>query len=355
MNGKDYSKIPANACTLVVGEFELGDNGENAKTAPYRMVARSGKPIEHPYWGRIVHDLAGMKTHKPRLTIDYVHDSKEVIGYLNHFDITSGDLVASGALVPFKDNDRATEVLFKSRAGVPYEASINFGGDGIKIEEVPEGFVTQVNGYELEGPAVVVREWPLRGVAVCPYGADMNTESMSFADGKQYAAKVFTTEPTNPTEETSMSDATVEVAAEVETPEAAIVEKIEQPVEQEVTEAAQAQAEPAVEVAETEGNELAEQPAEEQEAASEVEEPKAELSRTEFLRIVEEFGADVAAQTVKDGGDYTAALKLAYDNAKQRITALEKDKVSFMSKRAGTPAPIVGEPKEPAKLFKTGK
>ena len=117
MKNKDYTKIPAKACTLVVGEFELGENGENARSAPFRMQARSGKAIEHPYWGRIVHDLAGMKTHKSRLPIDYIHDSKEIIGYLNHFDITSGDLVASGALVPFKDNDRATEIVHKLKEG----------------------------------------------------------------------------------------------------------------------------------------------------------------------------------------------------------------------------------------------
>ena len=336
MTNKDFSKIPANACTLVVGEFELGENGENAKSAPMRLVARSGKAIEHPYWGRIVHDLAGMKTHKPRLPIDYVHDSKEVIGYLNKFDISSGDLVASGALVPFKDNDRATEVLFKSKSGVPYEASINFGGDGIKIEEVPEGFVTQVNGYELEGPAVVVREWPLRGVAVCPYGADMNTASNTFADGKEYAAKVIMTEPTNPTEETSMSDAAVEVVAEVETPDAAEMEQIETPVETESTEAQ------AVEVEEVEGDEVVEQPAAEPEAEpEEQEEPKAELSRTEFLAMVDEFGAEIATETVRQGGDYVAALKLALDKAKSEADQLREQVKNFSQRKSGNPAPVV--------------
>jgi hypothetical protein len=34
-----------------------------------------------------------------------------------------------------------------------------------------------VNGFQFAGPGIVIREWPLRGVAVCPYGADMNTRS----------------------------------------------------------------------------------------------------------------------------------------------------------------------------------
>jgi len=60
---------------------------------------------------------------------------------------------------------------------VPYEASINFGGSGIQVEEVAAGQAVPVNGYRFDGPGIVIREWPLRGVAVCPYGADMNTRS----------------------------------------------------------------------------------------------------------------------------------------------------------------------------------
>lgn len=170
-------KVPASALTMSVGDFVLGNNGGDAKTAPFKMVARSGQPIDHPYWGKIAHDLAGMTMHKARLPIDYAHDDAQVIGYANRFDISSGDLVATGALVPFSENDKASEVIFKARAGVPYEASINFGGPGIQIEEVAEGGLAQVNGYTFAGPGLIVRQWPLRGIAVCPYGADHRTST----------------------------------------------------------------------------------------------------------------------------------------------------------------------------------
>jgi len=183
--------IPANAARFTIGSFALGDNGENAKTAPVTLLARTGQPIEHWYWGRVVHDLAGMQLHKPRLPIDYCHDSTEIIGYLNKFDIESGDLEASGALVPFRQNDRATEIVHKAKQGVPYEASINFGGDGIKIQEIGENELAEVNGYELEGPATIIRQWPLRGVAVCPYGADMNTES-TFTNAAELSVAIIT-------------------------------------------------------------------------------------------------------------------------------------------------------------------
>jgi len=102
--------------------------------------------------------------------VDYVHAPGEVLGYLNHFDTSSGDLVASGALTPFTDGDRASEVIYKARQGVPYEASINFGGDGIKIEEVAAGQMAQVNGYTFDGPGIVVRQWPLRAWRSAPTG-----------------------------------------------------------------------------------------------------------------------------------------------------------------------------------------
>ena len=176
-SARQTGHVPASALRMVVGPFELGDNGEGAKSAPIRMKARTAQPVQHWFWGQVVHDMAGMHLHKDRLPIDYVHNPAEVIGYLNHFSAGADGLEVSGALVPYKDSDRASEIIHKARAGVPYEASINFGGPGIKVEEVAEGQAAQVNGYRFDGPGIIVREWPLRGVAVCPYGADMNTRS----------------------------------------------------------------------------------------------------------------------------------------------------------------------------------
>lgn len=349
-----FNQIPANACMLTVGEFELGDNGENAKSAPVKLVARSGKAIEHWFWGKVVHDLSGMHMHKPRLPIDYVHDSKEVIGYLNRFDITSGDLVTAGALVPFKESDRATEIIHKSREGVPYEASINFGGDGIKVEEVPEGFITEVNGAKFEGPGVIIREWPLRGVAICPYGADANTESSLLAgnNAKMFTASVISTVPKVAKKETEMSEKqeSVEVAATaVEEPKAEELEN-QETVEETPVEAKEDEAKEAVEADAVEADEKSE-------VEEKVEEIKPEMSRDEFLKIVEEFGNDIAIQIVRDGGDYQKAIKLAYDaTMKKNMELSEKLKEMEMSK-TGTPIKVVDAPKndKPTSLFKIGK
>lgn len=340
MNEKNFSAIPANACLMSVGEFKLGDNGEGAKTAPISLVARSGKPIEHWFWGKVVHDLSGMRLHKSRLAIDYVHDDKEIIGYLNHFDSTSGDLVASGALVPFKDNDRATEILHKLSQGVPYEASINFGGDGIKVEEVAVGMVAQVNGFQLEGPACIIREWPLRGVAVCPYGADANTESRALSNtNKTFSATVASvtvpdTKP--PTEETQMSES-VEVVAE-STEAQATEQQTEQTAEAVATEAQ------AVEVQAVETEMTAQ------------EQKPAELSREEFTRIADRFGNDIAVRCMREGGTFETALAWHVEAIEKENAELKKQVSSFTTApSAGKAVPMVGAKAQPAKLFNTGK
>ena len=80
--------------------------------------------------------------------------TRKLSAILNRFDSQSGDLRCFRcACCRLKTPDRATEIIH-NREGVPYEASINFGGDGIKVEEVPEGFVAQVNGYAFDGPGV---------------------------------------------------------------------------------------------------------------------------------------------------------------------------------------------------------
>lgn len=187
----ETKKVPKSALRLRVAvdcKFAAAGS-DGSKKVPVSMLARTDQPIEHPWWGKIVHDMSGMKLAKDVLPIDYCHYDSEVLGYLDKFDTSKGGLTVSGALVPFQDTDRASEVIFKGQNGVPYEASIDFGGEGIRLEELAPNAVATVNGYTLNGPAVIVREWPLRGVAICPYGADMNT-STQFKDADKQEVSV---------------------------------------------------------------------------------------------------------------------------------------------------------------------
>lgn len=147
----------------------------NDSPTTVRMLARTGQPIDHWFWGRIVHDMAGI-SHKDIIPADYCHT--EECGFLDKFEVDDQfNLNVAGKLVPTSaPDDIARKIIERSKGGVPYEASIDWTGEAV-IEEVFEGFSSPVNGYQFEGPGVIVRQWPLRGVAVCPYGADSNTST----------------------------------------------------------------------------------------------------------------------------------------------------------------------------------
>jgi len=346
------ASVPAAACRFNVGSFSLGDNGENARSAPVRIVARTGQPIEHWYWGRVVHDLAGMHLHKARLPIDYCHDVKEVIGYLNHFDIASGDLVCSGALVPYRDNDRASEIIHKAKAGVPWEASIDFGGDGIEVEEVPVGKSAEVNGITFEGPGVIIRRWPLRGVAICPYGADANTSS-EFAGNsdRQIAVNVQGSparkkrergpDQSQKNEETVMTDNNKPAEAEgrpaqVEEPQEAVEAQKKPPEVQDD----QGQDNPEVRQQESltvEGAEKQLQPQEEERKA-----------RQECERFIEAFG-DLGGRWFAEGKTFAEAMELYLAELKVRNEQLRAEVDELRRQLAasrGEPQPVEFQPAE---------
>lgn len=170
-------RIPAAACQLQSGQVELlaGDPSPESKAPPVASIlARSGKAIEHWYWGKLVNDMAGMEQLKARLPLDYCHDSGEILGYADDWEKDTGDLTCKGTLL-VDQSARAAEVVQLAKAGVPYEASISF--TPMAIEQLRPGQSATINGQLVEGPAAVMRRWRLTGLAVCPRGADSNTKT----------------------------------------------------------------------------------------------------------------------------------------------------------------------------------
>lgn len=187
----EVKNVPESAFKLQASKITFNQvEGEDAETYEITMLARSAGAIEHWFWGdQVVHDMAGMQV-GDKIPIDFNHEP-EVIGYLDKFEQTAEGLQVTGKLVSFQPDDRAAEIAFKAKNGIPWQASINFGGDGIEVEQVAEGITTQANGREFTGPATVIRSWPLRGVAVTPYGADAGTESTVLNDDGEHAVKFF--------------------------------------------------------------------------------------------------------------------------------------------------------------------
>jgi len=201
---------PLAAVQFAAGEAPAGSNGVPA-AVPFTSVVRSAEPIVHWYWGKIVHDMAGMQLRKDNCPVDYCHDCEEIIGVGLKFTVDDKvGVTVEGKLIPFTATDRAAEVIFKSREGIPYEASIDWSGPRA-VEYVDTGVSTFVNGQQFDGPGYIVRKWQLNAFAVCPLGADENTSTQFSRKGKevdvvvefsgpetQFTEPHMTTTPTNP-------------------------------------------------------------------------------------------------------------------------------------------------------------
>lgn len=171
-------------------------------SVPVTLVARSSDPIDHWWWGMVVHDFAGMRRHRDRAVIDYCHDDDQVIGWFEGHEITERGLELTGELTPVGDFARCRDVLDKMRAGVPYEASIQFDEQRLVVEHVLTGASAEANGRTYEGPVTILRQWNLRGVAVCPHGYDAQTDTAALAQGATPACfRLSQTSPPSPTME----------------------------------------------------------------------------------------------------------------------------------------------------------
>lgn len=169
-------KVPVGALRFDAGKLAVTTADDKSNKHPVSLLARTVQPVDHWFWGRVVHDFSGMKS-AASIPIDYCHDDDEIMGYIDQFTVGGDGLTTSGFLVGFKPDDMVAEVTSKAAAGVPYQASIYFDSDNAVIEEVPAGMAVQVNGGAFHGPGIVFRQWMLRGVAICPYGYDAGTEA----------------------------------------------------------------------------------------------------------------------------------------------------------------------------------
>jgi len=156
------------------------------------MLARGNTPIEHYWWGRVIHDFAGMVAPES-IIIDYMHaDGGELLGSATEFEVTEQGLWIRGSIWPQATHERVQEIAANLEKGMPYEASIDFvpSTTGLVIEEVQAGTQAEVNGEIHDGPITVIRKWPLRAVAIVPGGADDSTSVAAFSKDNSNTAKV---------------------------------------------------------------------------------------------------------------------------------------------------------------------
>lgn len=155
-----------------------------------KIIARTANAATSWWFGPCVHSFEGMRA-SARMPLDYCHDPKEVIGFAETPKVEGDALVIPSYIQPFKDGDRASEILFRGKAGTPYQASIQMS-ENYKSLWLSEGQSAVVDGRTVEGPCTIFTEWELIGLAVCPQGVDINT-SVGF-DGEAPATSTETEE-----------------------------------------------------------------------------------------------------------------------------------------------------------------
>lgn len=170
----DHQTAPEQAFTFAAEcRFEApGDrDADGLRRMPVTVLARTGEPVWHWYWGKVVHDFEGMQ-HRASIPFDWRHDADVVVGYANRFEVKDGGLYLSGELISRDKGDRAAEIMDLGPSGIPYQQSITFHPEDFEAEYIPEEMSAEVNGLDIEGPCVVIRKWKLLRCAFCLSGVD---------------------------------------------------------------------------------------------------------------------------------------------------------------------------------------
>ena len=84
----------------------------DTKSRPIQMLARTKKVIDHWWWGRCVHDFAGM-VHADRIILDYCHSSEDIIGFADEFIVDDSGLTLRGRVESIEENDEAEKMLLR--------------------------------------------------------------------------------------------------------------------------------------------------------------------------------------------------------------------------------------------------
>ena len=305
----DKRTMPAYAFQIPMA-VSLGNNGANATSAPVKIVGLSGDVLEIEAWGdkdgnytACIQDLAGMMVNKSHIPVDYCHDSQQLLGYVNTFDVSTGKLVLSGALTPQRTHKRTEEIIENMANHVPYEASIFFQPSKrseMEIELLKEGETAMVNGKNVTAPKgglTVFRKWPLQGIAICPHGAD---------DGTAVYLQSKTDRTITVTVNKRKGEQTMKTHAEVEAEQKAAVEAEAKAKFEQEAKAKQ----------EAEAKAKADAEAKKPEEKKPDEEPEESKMQKTIKQFTAKFGAEKAMEYLGKGMKYADALEAFADEMK---------------------------------------
>ena len=174
-----YWKQDKKACASVnltaPVELEAKESDEGERPKKFYLTAYTGKPIDR-MWGQLVLDVSGIHT-RNKIPILREHHRDRVVGYSTKTWKDDGNLLVGGKFVQASTDSK--EVVDYMLEGYPWQASVGVWPIEIEVLE-SEKHKTEVNGYEIAGPADIWRKSEVREVSFVSLGADDDTVGISF-------------------------------------------------------------------------------------------------------------------------------------------------------------------------------
>lgn len=155
---------------------------KSGKRRPFAMDAYTGAIFDHPYLGRAVIDVSGIRVPPGGVPSLRQHDPRLFVGRCERVTLEGGRVRAEGFL--FVGVDAADEVSKISDAGGKWQASIKVepvDPTETTIEHVAAGASVRVNGASLSGPLAVMRASTLTEISWVQRGADTSTSAVALS------------------------------------------------------------------------------------------------------------------------------------------------------------------------------
>lgn len=184
--------------------FQASNTGGKLRT--FSGVANSGKPFGYGAVKMIL-DFDGIAI-KPKTAVLLEHNPHKGAGVATlSVDAISGCLNANGVLV---DNEFGRYIAELSDNHFPWEMSVHV--DAKRYDEIAAGEKLTVNGHEVMGPIMVMRDCAIREVSFTPVGVDGATSAVVLSNGAAVSFQYSQSQPTQ-TEQPSMTMSAEEQAA----------------------------------------------------------------------------------------------------------------------------------------------
>lgn len=157
------------------------------KRPSFTIVAYTGVPMSvNGYYNPVVVELSGVRASRKQIPILLDHDATRIVGQ-GEPKVDSASVRVEG-IVTGEDSD-SQKVVTHAKNGFQWQASI--GAMPLRREFLEAGKKAVVNGREVTGPLLIVRESELREVSFVAMGADAQTEAAVAASHRKGMAMGF--------------------------------------------------------------------------------------------------------------------------------------------------------------------